>query len=121
MKEKRKYPRLDFQLKLNFNKKGKSVKNLPAITKNISAGGLRFTSDQKLSPGSKVGFEMKLPNNDKPVSFAGKVIWSKTLASAAKGKEKIYDIGIKFTDNCKISVKYLKPSGNVAKIKPTKG
>ena len=119
MKEKRKYPRLDFQLKLNFNKKGRSAKNFPAITENISAGGLRFSSDQKLIPGSKVDFTIKLPGKDKPINFAGKIVWSKTLASTKK--EDIYDMGAKFTDDCKITAKYLKPDGKVAKIKPAKG
>lgn len=108
-KEKRKYGRLDFQLQLNLNKKDKSR------TKNISAGGLRFTSAQKLKPGSKVDLKIDLPNRTTPVNFKGKVVWSKTLPSKAKSKKKTYDIGVKFTDKYKVTVKYLRPSGKVVK------
>ena len=96
--EKRNYIRLDFQLQLNFNKEDGSGESFPAITKNISAEGLRFTSDQKLEKGSKIDFEIDLPNREKPVHFKGEVVWSKAASSADKGKKGNYDIGIKFVE-----------------------
>ena len=96
--EKRKYIRLDFKLKLNFSAEGEPKKAYQAITRNISAEGLKFTSDQKLEPGSRVDFEVQLQNRKDTVHFKGEVVWSKEVPILTSVRDKTYDIGVRFVD-----------------------
>ncbi len=96
--ERRKYIRLDFQLKLNFTKEGEQKKGYQAVTRNISAEGLRFSSDQKLETGTNIDFEVQLPNRKKPTLFKGEVVWSRELPFSAGKQERSYDIGVRFVE-----------------------
>ena len=94
MLERRKYPR--FELKVNAKYKLMSDEEVfkLATTKNISAEGLCFESQEKLNKGSHVNLEVDLGDKMPPVSLIGEIRWVKEI----KTPEKSYVNGLKLID-----------------------
>jgi len=52
----------------------------PATLVNISAGGIRFQSEQPLDPGTRLECEITLPVRPEPYLLTGEVVWNKTFS-----------------------------------------
>ena len=94
MLERRKYPR--FELKVNAKYKVMSdeeVFNL-GMTKNVSAEGICFESNERLDKGTHVKLEVDLGDKMRPVSLVGEIRWFKEI----KAPEKRYVNGVKLLD-----------------------
>lgn len=91
--ERRNYVRVDKEFSFSWRRLSeediKSVLPILAKTKNISAGGLRFISNEEISENSFIEVEVYLPNYT--IETLAKVVHCKPLE-----KEKSYDIGIAF-------------------------
>jgi hypothetical protein len=62
-------------------------------TKNVSLGGLAFTSEQPWPQGHILQLHI---NASPPFTFMGKVVWCKPLAPTADEPQPRYDIGVEF-------------------------
>lgn len=110
-KERRKYERYDTEAKIyfhvNFDIKTKVKfqlldkdieralsKKYSALSRNISAEGLRFSSDKKLKKGNSLYLELYLPKQKKPIPMTGEVRWSRAALGGAK-KKYGFDSGVK--------------------------
>ena len=66
----------------------------PAMSKNISAEGLCFTSSEKLKKGDFLYLEVYLPSQKEPIHMEGQVRWSH-MTSQEEEKENKFDVGVK--------------------------
>lgn len=64
----------------------------PAI--DISAGGVRIYSDEKVAAGTKLELELFLPDASS-ISFAAEVVWVEALGQGAPAR---FDVGLKFLE-----------------------
>ena len=90
--EKRKNPRADTSVPLRYMELSKA--SGPArgvLTKNLSAGGARFTIDRFISMGRRLVVEINLPSPKKPIRTISKVAW---IRKTAKGDN--YEVGNQF-------------------------
>jgi hypothetical protein len=89
-KDRRRFPRLSSQVYYRF---GKS-KSLRQRVSNISLGGVRIYSDERLDISEEVDLELHFPNG-----FSGKgsarVVWIKELPPESGVS---YDVGLEFLD-----------------------
>ena len=84
MIERRKYPR--FELKLDAKYKVMTDEEVYKLgkTRNISAEGICFESDEKLDKRVHVNLEVDLGDSSSPVSIIGEIRWSKEMKDAKK-------------------------------------
>lgn len=59
---------------------------------DLSSGGMRITSDQRLAKGDVVHLEVKVPGDDIPMFVNGEVAWVEK-----DGKKELYRAGIVLT------------------------
>ena len=68
-----------------------------ALTKDISAGGICFVTEELLEPGTALEVELKLPDRDAPIAFLGEVSWSRPIGPAPKSYQNpTAETGVKF-------------------------
>jgi c-di-GMP-binding flagellar brake protein YcgR len=100
MSEKRKYPRLDINVKVNWKKtaepKPEDAESRD-ITRNISAGGICLMVYEKLDVGDCLSLDLELPSG-KELHLVGRVVWTKEFEIIGKKESKRYDIGLEFLD-----------------------
>ena len=70
--------------------------SFPAITKNISLGGVCISTYSKLNLGDTLRVEISLPSK-KTIKFLGKVVWLKD-AEHNKSERVQYDVGLQIAD-----------------------
>lgn len=114
IKERRKYPRYDTEIKIYFrvhysletkvkfqliNKGNEDLlsKKYFGLSRDVSVEGLRFRSAKKLRKGNQLYLEMYLPKRREPVWMMGEVKWSRQLDPRSKLMHK-YDTGVKLTN-----------------------
>ena len=61
------------------------------VAVNISGGGMCFSADREIPPGSMVALEMSLSELPTPVVSLGKVVWCDRGEEEGK-----YDVGVEF-------------------------
>jgi hypothetical protein len=110
-RERRKYERYDMETRVhffvNYDLKtkvefqvvnGRKVKLVPhkytGFTRNISAEGMRFSSDVKLKKGERLFLKVYLPGARRSIPMTGEVHWSRLLDPRPKGKY-VFDTGVK--------------------------
>ena len=90
--EKRKYPRVDARFIVSY----RIIEHDKIIditqTKNLSLGGILFTTTQYFTPGTQLAVDMRVPVDPNPVEIVGKVVDS---CKVAKGGS-IYNTRIEF-------------------------
>lgn len=118
--ERRKYSRYDTELEVYFHvnydvrtkvkyqkmdkKHEKPVSSKhSAVSKNVSAEGLCFTSDQALKEGDFLFLEVYVPKAKEPIIMEGEVRWSGKGTATAKKTDKVYT-GVKLVTVNGISV-----------------
>lgn len=69
----------------------KEAKTDVSQTKNISVGGLLFTSQEKFAPGAILSLKLRLPDNPDYINVKVEVVASKQLV-----KDVLYDTRAKF-------------------------
>ena len=76
------YVPYDLKTKINFQFKKPQPdpslnKRFPGVTKNISAGGVCFVSEQRLEKSDSILMDLYLPGVQKPIAMEGEVRWSR--------------------------------------------
>lgn len=106
VEEKRRYLRLNVPIEIEYILPG-SDKIYKAVTKDISAIGLRFATQSELPKDTALELKLKLPNIPNPIHANGRIAWLKKLDS----KEEPFSIGVEFIkieeDNKNTFLKYL--------------
>lgn len=106
--ERRRYVRLLVPLKISYTIPG-SGKIYQAVTKNLSADGLRFDiTDPSIKEADLLELKIDVPSAPNPIHAKGTIIWRKRL-SLEDGSP--FDCGVEFTeieeDNKNSFLKYL--------------
>lgn len=94
--DKRKFKRLDARIPLQYKELGGAKIAQGTLTKNLSEGGVRFTSDKFISLACRLVVEMSLPAMQKPVRAISKIAWIKKVPS-----DDGYEVGNQFLDMTK--------------------
>ena len=105
--ERRRYIRLTTPINIKYIIRGKD-KVLKAVSKDVSAVGVRFETAEQIKPKTTLELTLEVPKALNPVHAQGKIIWSRK-ASLEDGAP--YDIGVEFTrieeDNKNTFLKFL--------------
>jgi uncharacterized protein (TIGR02266 family) len=68
-----------------------------ALTKDVSAGGVCFVTEEIMEVGTALEVELKLPDREAPVQFLGQVAWSRPVGPSPKSYENpTGETGVKF-------------------------
>ena len=110
-REKKRYPKqmdmgfsfaYDMKTKVKFQRLNQGQekdlinKIYSATSRNVSADGLCFVSDQKFERGATLHLEVYVPTSDNAVNMEGRVRWSKDVIPKEPQK-KIFDTGVYLT------------------------
>ena len=90
----RKYPRVNEACNVKYHvveDAAVPARNQGGVAVNISGGGMCFSADGPLEPGSMVALEMTLSDLPTPVVSLGRVVWSEPSEEAGK-----FDVGVEF-------------------------
>lgn len=99
MVERRKYPR--FQLVVNASYKILDSSTFkPGKTRDISAEGVCFESQEDFKVGTYVALEIDLEDNMPPINLAGRIRWSQEMR-ITEVKEKRFINGVELIDIAK--------------------
>jgi len=99
MIERRKYPRLDFNVVAEYEKVSPE-KNAPASaqSKNIGAGGICIVSLDKIEVGDTLNLTFSIPSINEWINAKGVVVWVEEYQVGSTETSKAYDAGIEFTN-----------------------
>jgi len=100
MEEKRKYPRLNFNVaveweKANFASDNKQIHT--DTTKNISVGGICLIVDETVKTGDSLRLSIKLPT-EKVINSKGVVRWVEDFGIVGVKSETNCEAGVEFTE-----------------------
>lgn len=93
MIERRKYVRIDSSVRVRMKTVHGPVVESPAITQNISMGGVRVSLEKKLSLGTRVCLELDVQGELKPIIIVGEVVWQQEAPLAGSHA---LDTGIRY-------------------------
>ena len=94
--EKRRYPRLDIHVPLQYKELQGKTQAKGTLTRNISEGGVKFFSDNFISLACRMVVDVNLPTVSKPIRAISKVAWIKKLPTG-----ETYEVGNQFLDMTK--------------------
>ncbi|MCP4649862.1 MAG: PilZ domain-containing protein [PVC group bacterium] len=93
--ERRKFLRINANFVVSYHEHPGKVNNTDmTLTRNISLGGICFTSDKDFELGAILKIILRLPKVTKQIEFLGAVVSTKQ----ENGKNSIFDIGVKFVE-----------------------
>lgn len=112
-KEKRQYERFDTEVKIYFqvaydlktrveyqildkDKAQVSSVKYEAVSKNVSAEGLCFTSKRKLEKGNFLLLEVYLPKQTEPIPMQGQVAWCRAVVGSDMAGHQ-FDTGVRLS------------------------
>ncbi|MFH2139045.1 MAG: PilZ domain-containing protein [Candidatus Omnitrophota bacterium] len=91
--ERRNFVRINANFVVSYYKYPGEVNHTDmSLTRNISLGGICFTTDNDFELGAILHITLRLPKVTKLIEFLGEVVFTKQ----EKGKNSIFDIGVKF-------------------------
>ena len=82
--DKRRYPRFELKVDAKYNILSSEETLKGGMTRNMSAEGICFESEERITPGSHVNLEVNLGDKMEPVSLLGEVRWSQELVKQKK-------------------------------------
>ncbi len=101
MSEKRKYPRFDLRVKARYRiMSSKEIFKL-GMTRNLSAEGISFDSQEMLDPGTYVELEIDLEDKKEPIALVGEIRWSSKLKKPNRSKNQFVN-GVKLVEIPKV-------------------
>ena len=96
-KQKRRHQRISLPLSIKYRIQGElGVSWREGLLVNLSAGGLRFTSDMlssaQLFAGQRLELQWSLENRPDPYAFQGEIVWTHDTVS------RLVECGVEFFD-----------------------
>lgn len=99
MEERRKYPRLKFNVDVDYKILRESgFISTTAESKNIGAGGVCIIALERFGVGSSLSLKFSLPGAPKPIKAIGRVAWIAEFSVGDAPLHTAYDTGIEFTE-----------------------
>ncbi|MFH1784182.1 MAG: PilZ domain-containing protein [bacterium] len=96
--ERRKYVRLDTEVKIDcVPLKGEKTR-ISAVTRNISVQGVCFTSDKEFKLKTPLKISVFIPHYWQPIQLKGKVVWSRPVESKDPNEGPKFDTGVKLSE-----------------------
>ena len=91
--QRREHPRVSLPCSVRYRPTGerRAAWSLGVMT-NLSATGLRLTSEQPLEPGTALEIRISLPSRQSPYQFDGQVMWERERVAGSM------DYGVVFLD-----------------------
>ncbi|NQT90327.1 MAG: PilZ domain-containing protein [Candidatus Omnitrophica bacterium] len=94
VKERRRFPRVGARVPLQFKDIQRTIETYSGtLTKDISTGGVRFTSNEFLSIFTRLLVEASVPSFSRPIKAISKVAWIRKIPRSSQ-----YDVGVQFMD-----------------------
>lgn len=94
-RDRRKYPRAELHYAVRYKAEGSEGNGYRMVfLRNISRGGILFTTDEELRIGSTIKMEIDLPRRSR-VPITGKVVRCQEVQKP--GKIKVYKVALQFT------------------------
>ena len=94
VKERRKAPRVNARLPLQFKDIQRPIETYSGtLTKDISGGGVRFISNEFLSIFTRLLLEVSVPTFSRPIKAISKVAWIQKVPRSSQ-----YEVGVQFLD-----------------------
>ncbi|MBN3039934.1 MAG: PilZ domain-containing protein [Candidatus Omnitrophica bacterium] len=103
--ERREFVRVKYPCKITVI--GQNGQTISAQTENISAGGIRILSKNRLIPNSHIELQIHLKDS-KTISCKGRVVWMFERTDIPGPDSVIYDTGIEFKGINEQDLKMLK-------------
>lgn len=91
--ERRKHPRISGSFIVSYRIPEEADKVDISQIKNLSLGGMLFTTNRQFPPNTKLALEIRLPFDPHPIMLIAKVIESRKIV-----KDLIYDTRLEFLD-----------------------
>jgi len=100
--ERRKYSRYETEVKVYFrvkyniktlvkfrilNRKDPAAEKCSALSHNVSAEGISFSSERQLKTSDRLLLEVYLPDSKNPILMEGEVVWSLCLENKSRPNE----------------------------------
>lgn len=103
VKERRKCPRIDARLPLQFKDIQRPIETYAgSLTKDISKSGIRFVSSEFLSIFTRLLLEISIPSFSRPIKAISKVAWIRKMPRSSQ-----YNVGLQFMDMTEEDSKHL--------------
>lgn len=92
-KERRKFKRFDTYMSVKYQIPGSAAEQTTvSLSKDLSREGIKVNANKALDEGTTVDLEITIPDDPKPITTSGKVMWT----TRAEGQDQGYDHGIRF-------------------------
>ena len=88
--DRRRFPRVNVPIYFSYS--SRFLNSVPVA--DVSLGGVRMFSDEKIDVGKRLNLTVTLPGGDL-IECRGEVVW---VSDMPKGSEAAYDLGISFVD-----------------------
>jgi c-di-GMP-binding flagellar brake protein YcgR len=97
-KDRRQFKRFDSFVTFKYQITTKqNIQTGMGLSLDLSRGGMKITCNEGLKKGSRVDFQIDIPDDPSPVCGCGEVMWvKKGKADLDNPKTRDYDIGIRF-------------------------
>ena len=98
MKEQRKFVRLNASIKITYRVLKKSEIPDSVLSRNISAGGISFSIEQRLRKSSKLDLKIEIPDGRNPIRALTEVVWIKAGNFRRGSGMNYFDVGTRFIE-----------------------
>lgn len=95
-KERRAFERIEDTVSVKYKTLQGRIEDV-SLVKNIGGGGIRLSLAERLKPGTAIDLEITIPDDPKPFSAAGEVVWVSEIIISGDSVARYYDTGIEFT------------------------
>ena len=103
VQEKRSCPRINARIPIQFKDIQRPIETYTgSLTKDISQGGVRFTSGDFLSIFTRLLLEISVPSFSRPIKAISKVAWIQKIPRSSQ-----YNVGLQFMDMTEEDKKHL--------------
>jgi c-di-GMP-binding flagellar brake protein YcgR len=96
--ERRETVRLFQGLEVRYRVKEHAHANTPGHGRDISTGGVRLVTHERISQGSALAVEITLPGRKEAFAADGEVVWTKELPSQDPEGRRVFEVGLQFID-----------------------
>ena len=93
--ERRKYVRLDTEVKIECIPVEGQEEKVPAVAKNISVQGVCFNSTKAFKSKTPLKLQVFIPGGTEPIYLQGEVVWCQEVKPAKAGKPSTFDTGVR--------------------------
>jgi c-di-GMP-binding flagellar brake protein YcgR len=96
-KERRKHVRFKKILPINYTVEKKLHLKSTTTSVDISEGGMKLLTHEKLNKGAILDLKIKLDNTAEEVEVEGQVVWCEDIKTKASSDERLFYIGMQFS------------------------